>query len=343
MILTCPNCSTKFRVKDDAVGPTGRKVKCRNCAHVWHAMPEGMDGPVPAPPAPKPKPKPVEPARPAEFDNSMDEDFAPPPAAAAPLRSPAPNGNSPDNMNDMPDGMPPPPIAQDGDFVLRQRQPKVEKKSPVMAWVILLILLIATGAVGFFFRDGIVSAYPPISKVYSWIGLDSNLLINGLIPEADEAKAIQTEDGIRLVFTGKVTSKLSERVDLPLLRGSLVDTNQQELHVWTFAADKPDILPGEIVTFTTEVVNPPAGVTNANFTLLPSTESAIDDGHSDMKAEDHSTNSDTESHSTDTHGTDSHGSETPTTDSHGTTETHSTDTHSTPSTDTHSTDSHSSN
>jgi predicted Zn finger-like uncharacterized protein len=316
MILTCPNCSTKFRVKDDAIGPTGRKVKCRNCENVWHAMPDGMDAPT-APPAaapasftpraaPRAAPKSMESPEPAASADRMEEDFAPPPAAAAPLRSPAPNGMSANEMNSPPDGMDPPPIAPDDDFVLRQRQPKVEKKSPVMAWVILLILLIATGAVGFFFRDGIVAAYPPIAKVYSWVGLDANLLINGLIPEADDAKAIQTEDGIRLVFTGKITSKLSERVDIPLLRGSLVDTNQQELHVWTFTADKPDILPGETVSFTTEVVNPPSGVTNPNFTLLPNTESAIDDGPTGMNADDPSKTMDSESHGTDSHSTETH-------------------------------------
>lgn len=316
MILTCPNCSTKFRVKDDAIGPTGRKVKCRNCENVWHAMPDGMDAPAaPAAPsrtsstqpaaAPRPAPKPVAPPEPEVPVDRMEEDFAPPPAAAAPLRSPAPNGMSANDMKSPPEGMDPPPLAPDGDFVLRQRQPKVEKKSPVMAWVILLILLIATGAVGFFFRDGIVSAYPPIAKVYSWVGLDANLLINGLIPEADEAKAIQTEDGIRLVFTGKITSKLSERVDIPLLRGSLVDTNQQELHVWTFTADKPDILPGETVTFTTEVINPPSGVTNANFTLLPNTESAIEDGSEEMKSEGMSDPAGAESQGTDTPSTNS--------------------------------------
>ncbi|WP_420725550.1 MJ0042-type zinc finger domain-containing protein [Hwanghaeella sp. LZ110] len=308
MILTCPNCSTKFRVKDDAIGPTGRKVKCRNCANVWHAMPEGMEEPAPAPSSTppssqRPAPTPVEQPEFVAPADRMEEDFAPPPAAAAPLRSPAPNSMSANDMNSPPDGMDPPPIAPDGDFVLRQRQPKVEKKSPVMAWVILLILLIATGAVGFFFRDGIVAAYPPIARVYSWVGLDANLLINGLIPEADDAKAIQTEDGIRLVFTGKITSKLSERVDIPLLRGSLVDTNQQELHVWTFTADKPDILPGETVSFTTEVVNPPPGVTNANFTLLPNTESAIDDGPTGMNADDPSKTMDSESHGTDSHST----------------------------------------
>lgn len=39
MILTCPSCSARFVVKDDALRPTGRNVKCGRCAHVWAAPP----------------------------------------------------------------------------------------------------------------------------------------------------------------------------------------------------------------------------------------------------------------------------------------------------------------
>jgi predicted Zn finger-like uncharacterized protein len=37
MNLTCPNCSTTFAVDAAKLGPTGKKVRCAKCAHVWHA------------------------------------------------------------------------------------------------------------------------------------------------------------------------------------------------------------------------------------------------------------------------------------------------------------------
>jgi predicted Zn finger-like uncharacterized protein len=40
MILTCPNCSTQYVVKDGAVPPQGRQVRCANCKHSWHQDPE---------------------------------------------------------------------------------------------------------------------------------------------------------------------------------------------------------------------------------------------------------------------------------------------------------------
>ncbi len=40
MILTCPNCSTQYVVKDGAIPPEGRQVRCAACKHSWHQDPE---------------------------------------------------------------------------------------------------------------------------------------------------------------------------------------------------------------------------------------------------------------------------------------------------------------
>ena len=52
MELACPNCETRFVVAENAIGPNGRKVRCSNCGHVWHANPEPpMELMTPAPAA----------------------------------------------------------------------------------------------------------------------------------------------------------------------------------------------------------------------------------------------------------------------------------------------------
>ena len=39
MILTCPNCGTQYVVKDGAIPPQGRQVRCASCKHSWHQDP----------------------------------------------------------------------------------------------------------------------------------------------------------------------------------------------------------------------------------------------------------------------------------------------------------------
>jgi predicted Zn finger-like uncharacterized protein len=39
MIVTCPGCSTRYLVDPRALGATGRRVRCANCANTWHQVP----------------------------------------------------------------------------------------------------------------------------------------------------------------------------------------------------------------------------------------------------------------------------------------------------------------
>ncbi|MEG3154171.1 zinc-ribbon domain-containing protein [Sphingomonas sp. RB1R13] len=38
MILTCPACHTSYTVKDGAIPPQGRTVRCAACKHSWHQV-----------------------------------------------------------------------------------------------------------------------------------------------------------------------------------------------------------------------------------------------------------------------------------------------------------------
>jgi predicted Zn finger-like uncharacterized protein len=40
MIVTCPVCSTRYVVDPRAISATGRLVRCANCSHTWHQMPQ---------------------------------------------------------------------------------------------------------------------------------------------------------------------------------------------------------------------------------------------------------------------------------------------------------------
>jgi predicted Zn finger-like uncharacterized protein len=40
MIITCPNCATRYQIDGAAFPEEGRRVKCAQCAHRWHAVAE---------------------------------------------------------------------------------------------------------------------------------------------------------------------------------------------------------------------------------------------------------------------------------------------------------------
>ncbi len=40
MILTCPNCASRFLLSAQALAPDGRRVKCSSCAEEWFQLPD---------------------------------------------------------------------------------------------------------------------------------------------------------------------------------------------------------------------------------------------------------------------------------------------------------------
>ena len=50
MKIKCPDCSTSYEIKVEALGPEGRSVKCAKCGNRWFVSPdddeEGDDGQI---------------------------------------------------------------------------------------------------------------------------------------------------------------------------------------------------------------------------------------------------------------------------------------------------------
>ncbi|MEN3951969.1 zinc-ribbon domain-containing protein [Iodidimonas sp. SYSU 1G8] len=89
MIITCPNCSTRYTLPQDKIKPGGQRVRCAKCGNVWHQQPDEA-----AAPEPVAEPVFVPPSGadlPADAAAAMPPDEAPPAAAAPPAPAePAP-------------------------------------------------------------------------------------------------------------------------------------------------------------------------------------------------------------------------------------------------------------
>lgn len=60
--LTCPECSTEYRLPDGTIPPAGREVECTACGKIWWAERPRSIAPAPQPatgPQPDPAPQPV--------------------------------------------------------------------------------------------------------------------------------------------------------------------------------------------------------------------------------------------------------------------------------------------
>ncbi len=96
MILTCPACGTSYSVKDGAIPPQGRNVRCASCKHSWHQDGElGAITQAPVspsePPAPWPEPGPTpqsEPITGPEPESELESEPGPDPEASAEVEPP---------------------------------------------------------------------------------------------------------------------------------------------------------------------------------------------------------------------------------------------------------------
>jgi hypothetical protein len=170
----------------------------------------------------------------------------------------------------------PPPIPTEEQIAQFQMRPDSKKRSMLVWWTVLGVLIVSVVVGGFVFRKDIAVLYPPSNKLFMAIGIPADTLGYGL--KILTPKTLARLDGNDRVLSikGEIENTLSKVVDIPLLRGAVRNTAQEDLHVWTFKADDARILPGEKVLYSTEVRNPPRGGTGLNFTFMKAEEAAVD-------------------------------------------------------------------
>jgi predicted Zn finger-like uncharacterized protein len=222
MILTCPNCDTRYSVDGAKFPAAGRTVRCAKCGHSWHQAAE----------TPEPEPDPVSGVPEAEPEAE--------PVSAYPV-------NNPSSIRAYA------PAAA----VAEPRAPLGPRLAVVAGWIglIAVVLLIAVSAVRY--RQDIAVIWPQSTGVYSSLGLKVNA--SGIdFRKVDYRR--ESEDGqIVLAVSGVIVNTGARELPVPqTVRVTLSDVDKHELYHWTFKPTATVLKAGEAVPFTTRLSSPPA-------------------------------------------------------------------------------------
>lgn len=227
MIISCPACSTRFKL-DEALLGAGRTLRCGKCAHQWHQAPLVEE--VPPPRAPE------------------GPDVAAPSAKTEEPRAPLRAGREPP-------GRPPPVLPT-------RREARSGHAGAWVAWILLMLVIGGAAAAALRWESEIIAAYPKSERLYKLVGLGQFAPGEGLQMENVSSKR-QIVDGKReLLVTGKVVSTSHRVVTVPLLKAVLTDAEGTEVSSWLFSATASELGPGESASFEFVARDVPAEAAN---------------------------------------------------------------------------------
>ncbi|MGI8930790.1 MAG: MJ0042-type zinc finger domain-containing protein [Sphingomicrobium sp.] len=295
MILTCPACDTKYVVKDGAIPPAGRQVRCASCKHSWHQdaslVAAGAEAEQPIEIASlggPPEPMVDDHAEfeaiaeiPAEAEAEQMIAEAPEPEVAAPeyderearIGTPAWDAAAIDPGNELAPDMAaavepdvqshePPPTEEEGEFVGYVERYADEDDRPRRRWPVLLLILflIAVAAAAFWFLA------PPEWKARAGIAQAGSSPLQLMITTSDRQPL---ESGNELVaISGRVFNPTDVDQNVPPIRAELRNKRSKALiHQWTIAPPTRVLAPRSSASFNSAEVDVPEGGDELTVTL----------------------------------------------------------------------------
>jgi predicted Zn finger-like uncharacterized protein len=220
MILTCPQCSTRYQAEAAKFPQAGRTVKCAKCGKVWHQA------------LPPPEPESTVAIAAAQVQ------------AAAPGEQSGRAGHvSPAAERRFDSGEP--------SRAARQAQ----RAAQVVGWVALALILFLIGWTGVHFRQDIATLWPQSAPLYKAAGMVVNP--RG-IEIVDVINDVKVEDGERvLVVRGKLVNISGRELPVPQIRIALLNRAEREVYHWPVLASVGTLRPGQSAPFQTRLADPP--------------------------------------------------------------------------------------
>lgn len=294
MILSCPACGTQYVVKDGAIPPQGRQVRCASCRHSWHQDPEAPSGEVaeaPVAPLPPEESQPEEhaeapppPQDAADYDEASGEPtpdyveegpredgaeaegWAEPPMGTPippadeepvePAEVPA-EGYDPRSLEEQPHE--PMSVADDDDFSpFAQRELPERRRSPLLRLLLALLVIAALAAAFWFFA-------PAEWKARVGLAAAGDTPLQLMMTHSDRQRLASGNE--LLAISGRVINPTDEQQKVPPIYAQLHDSGGKLVYSWTIAPPAPTLPPGASASFNSAEVNVPAGGDELTVTL----------------------------------------------------------------------------
>ena len=276
MILTCPSCGTQYVVKDGAIPPGGRQVRCASCKHSWHQDSDAIGGDDAAAEAePQPEPEPDLDQAPDDEDESLAEATLIEPrsgpeaeerayeeamvAAAAEPTEPADEDRAtPSDWRE-----PPAAEAQDDEFSpfpTADDEFEPRRRSPLLVILLVIVVVAALAAAFWFFA-------PPEWKVrLGLVAAGASPL--ALVTTHMDRQRLESGNEL-LTVTGRVINPTAKEQDVPPLQAQLRSRTGQIVYKWTIAPPARTLPPGGSASFNSAEVNVPPGGDELTITVGP--------------------------------------------------------------------------
>jgi predicted Zn finger-like uncharacterized protein len=292
MILTCPNCGTQYVVKDGAIPPEGRQVRCAACKHSWHQDAEGAATPVPEsaitadPGAVAEGPSASEPDQAEAEEESLAEATLIEPRSGPEAEERAyeeaviegdaearPAGQQADAESVTGEVIPTEAAAADRDWsdpphgeaapdtfspFAENGEVEPRRRRPVVTILVIALLVIIAAALFWFFA-------PPLLKAR--LGL-SAATASPLALVTTHMDRQRLESGNELLtVTGRVINPTATEQDVPPLQAQLKSRTGKVVYSWTIAPPARSLPAGASASFNSAEVNVPPGGDELTITL----------------------------------------------------------------------------
>lgn len=250
MILTCPQCASRYFVDDTKVGPEGRDVRCASCGNRWRASAPYMRGPADEASAAVAAAGAAS-SREVTPDATAQDAGAPDGAAAASGADPA--AGEPIVA----------PVSPSAGKAGSKKKPapaaaKQKREAAVagLVWAGLAFVLAAILAAAVVYRVDVVRLVPRSASAYAAVGLPVNNV--GLVIEQLRAEPSLQDGHAALTVTGVLRNVAGRDVAAPPLRVTLLNPAGKPVAGKIAAAADPRIPAGQTRHFAVALLDPPS-------------------------------------------------------------------------------------